>query len=278
MVVDGAGLPTTDWEPAQGDAVAAALCDQLARAFSDIDLTLVVDDVHLFETECDAIDLLAGLVRHAPPTLHLVLASPRRPAVPHEPARHRRAGHRDRHDRPRVHHRGSSTPARRDLGRRLPGGRRARPPYGRMGHRDRVRDTNAEPAGAVRSQPADWCSTTNAGCSPTSPTRSWPAHRPTRSRPSWSPRRSRGSRPSSPPTSSSAKPASGWPTGTAPASRWFRSPTPRARCRLPRWYGSSSTASRRRRQRRPLDSTNGCSGRRRGTRRRGPRRPRCDAS
>ena len=75
MVVDGTGLPTTDWEPAQGDAVAAALCDQLARAFTTSDITLVVDDVHLFESECDAIDLLAGLVRHAPTSLHLVLAS-----------------------------------------------------------------------------------------------------------------------------------------------------------------------------------------------------------
>src|SRR5688572_5038494 len=75
MVIDGSGLPTTDSEPAQGDAVAATLCDQLARAFTATDLTVVVDDVHLFEDESDAIDLLAGLVRHAPPTLHLVLAS-----------------------------------------------------------------------------------------------------------------------------------------------------------------------------------------------------------
>jgi len=75
MAVDGSGLPTTDWDPTRADAVAAALCEHLARELGDRDLTLIVDDVHLFEDECDAIDLLAGLVRHAPPMFHLVLAS-----------------------------------------------------------------------------------------------------------------------------------------------------------------------------------------------------------
>lgn len=77
MALDGSGLPTTDLDPARADAIAAALCEHLARGLGDTDLTLIVDDVHLFESDCDAIDLLAGLVRHAPAQFHLVLASRR---------------------------------------------------------------------------------------------------------------------------------------------------------------------------------------------------------
>lgn len=75
MAVDGAGLPTTDVDPARADAIAAAVCEHLAANLGDIDLTFIVDDVHLFDRDCDAVALLAGLVRHAPATFHLVLAS-----------------------------------------------------------------------------------------------------------------------------------------------------------------------------------------------------------
>jgi len=77
MAVHGTGLPTTDTDPTRPDALAVALCQHLARELGDSDLTLVVDDVHLFELGGDVVDLLAGLVRHSPPRFHLVLASRR---------------------------------------------------------------------------------------------------------------------------------------------------------------------------------------------------------
>lgn len=77
MAVHGSGLSTTDTDPTRPDALAVALCQHLARELVDSDLTLVVDDVHLFEPGSDVVDLLAGLVRHSPAGFHLVLASRR---------------------------------------------------------------------------------------------------------------------------------------------------------------------------------------------------------
>ena len=70
-------------------------------------------------------------------------------------------------------------------------------------------------------------------------------------------RRCRGSRPSSSTTSASVRPAGGWPTATAPTSRWCPSPTPRAPFRSPRSSESSCAGSRRRRTTRPA-STSAC--------------------
>lgn len=77
MALAGSGLPTTDIDPTRPDALAAALCQCIARDGAGSDLTLIVDDVHTIDADDEAVALLAGLVRHAPPRLHLVLSSRR---------------------------------------------------------------------------------------------------------------------------------------------------------------------------------------------------------
>jgi ATP/maltotriose-dependent transcriptional regulator MalT/DNA-binding SARP family transcriptional activator len=74
MAVDGSGLPTADSDPARPDALAAALCQHLAEQ-PDHDIVLVIDDVHVLAADSQAVEFLAGLVRHAPDQLHLVLAA-----------------------------------------------------------------------------------------------------------------------------------------------------------------------------------------------------------
>ncbi len=66
---------------ARADDVAAVLGELLDRE-APADLALVVDDVHELPPGGPAARLLEGLVRHAPPGLHVVLASRRDPPFP----------------------------------------------------------------------------------------------------------------------------------------------------------------------------------------------------
>lgn len=65
------------------DAFVAVLCDALDDALTH-DLVLVLDDVHELATSPAAIGLVESLCRHAPATLHVVLASRSSPPFPIE--------------------------------------------------------------------------------------------------------------------------------------------------------------------------------------------------
>jgi len=64
----------------RADAVAAQVCHALERLLRH-DLVLVVDDLHELES-APSCRLIEGLCRHAPPTLHVVLASRAEPPFP----------------------------------------------------------------------------------------------------------------------------------------------------------------------------------------------------
>lgn len=85
MTTDAA-LRAPDDNPAQAEALAAAICQQLTAALmlSD-DVTVVIDDAQHLGREDGATALIAALVRHAPERLHVIVASRR--ALPFPTAR-----------------------------------------------------------------------------------------------------------------------------------------------------------------------------------------------
>ncbi len=80
--VEGPLGPEVD-DRSRADAVAALLCEALQQQL-DFDAVLVLDDVHEIGRSAPASRLIEGLVRHAPPNLHIVLSSRSDPPFPVE--------------------------------------------------------------------------------------------------------------------------------------------------------------------------------------------------
>ena len=76
-------------DPGRAEAIASAIAEDLA-AHLERDLLLVLDDVHAVAGSPEATRFLGALCRHAPPTLHLVMAT--REPLPFPTARLRMAG------------------------------------------------------------------------------------------------------------------------------------------------------------------------------------------
>ena len=70
-------------EPGRSDAYAALLCTALQDRL-ERDLVLILDDVHELGSDGAPVRLIESLVRQAPPTLHLMLASRAEPPFPIE--------------------------------------------------------------------------------------------------------------------------------------------------------------------------------------------------
>ena len=75
LAIEGVGSATGDPVDSRAGALAALLCEQLERELTGGDIVVVIDDAQHLAFAPEATAMLDGLARHAPPSLHLVVAS-----------------------------------------------------------------------------------------------------------------------------------------------------------------------------------------------------------
>jgi ATP/maltotriose-dependent transcriptional regulator MalT/DNA-binding SARP family transcriptional activator len=75
LAIEGSASSSTEPAASRSGALAGLICEQLAEHLLGRDLIVVIDDAQWLVDAPDATAMLDGLARHAPPSLHLVVAS-----------------------------------------------------------------------------------------------------------------------------------------------------------------------------------------------------------